>query len=136
MGVERIWSSNKVITFIVDQYFAGLNTDNLQASTKQTQIVPTEKKPTAKRFVPPTPGEVWQHMWEKGCKTQSTADDFHNYYESNGWKVSRNPMKNWKAAASRWVKSDFNKPKLAAGDTQSMKDRLDDVSWAGQSDIS
>ncbi len=28
--------------------------------------------------------------------------EFWDYYESNGWRVGRNPMKDWKAAARRW----------------------------------
>ncbi len=31
------------------------------------------------------------------------AEKFFNYYESNGWKVGKNPMKNWKAAANNWI---------------------------------
>jgi len=31
------------------------------------------------------------------------ADSFHKYYEANGWKVGKNKMKNWKAAASQWI---------------------------------
>lgn len=27
---------------------------------------------------------------------------FFNYYESNGWKVGKNPMKDWKAAVRTW----------------------------------
>lgn len=33
---------------------------------------------------------------------ESLANAFWDYYESNGWKVGRNPMKDWKAAARRW----------------------------------
>lgn len=32
------------------------------------------------------------------------AEDFWNYYESNGWHVGKNKMKSWRAAASRWNK--------------------------------
>jgi hypothetical protein len=28
---------------------------------------------------------------------------FHAYYSSVGWKVGKNPMKNWKAAAAGWL---------------------------------
>jgi len=28
---------------------------------------------------------------------------FMNYYQSNGWKVGKNPMKDWKAAARGWI---------------------------------
>jgi hypothetical protein len=31
------------------------------------------------------------------------AEKFFNYYESNGWRVGKNPMKNWKAAANNWI---------------------------------
>ena len=27
---------------------------------------------------------------------------FHSYYESNGWRVGRNPMRDWKAAVRSW----------------------------------
>jgi hypothetical protein len=30
------------------------------------------------------------------------AEEFFNYYQSNGWKVGRNPMKDWRAAATNW----------------------------------
>lgn len=30
------------------------------------------------------------------------ADTFHSFYESNGWKVGRNPMKDWKASVRTW----------------------------------
>jgi uncharacterized protein YdaU (DUF1376 family) len=51
---------------------------------------------------------------------QIESSKFVNYYESNGWKVGKNPMKNWKAAANNWItnKKDNakgttnNKPKL------------------------
>ncbi len=33
------------------------------------------------------------------------CEKFFNYYESNGWRVGKNPMKNWKAAAVNWLKN-------------------------------
>lgn len=33
------------------------------------------------------------------------AQEFMDYYDSNGWKVGRNPMKDWKATARRWVRN-------------------------------
>ena len=49
---------------------------------------------------------------EKGG-TEAQAIQFHAYYESNGWKVGRNPMKNWKAAASGWISRDRDEAKKA-----------------------
>ncbi len=36
-------------------------------------------------------------------KGKIEGEKFFNYYESNGWKVGKNPMKNWKAAANNWI---------------------------------
>ena len=33
------------------------------------------------------------------------CEAFYNFYESNGWKVGRNPMKNWKAALANWKRN-------------------------------
>ena len=41
-------------------------------------------------------------------------ETFFNYYESNGWKVGKNPMKDWKAAVRTWVRR--CKPKEAESD--------------------
>ncbi len=34
--------------------------------------------------------------------SETIGTDFWDYYESNGWRVGRNPMKDWKASARRW----------------------------------
>ena len=44
----------------------------------------------------------------EGIKTGLPALDcesFFNYYEANGWKVGRNPMKSWKAALANWKRN-------------------------------
>ena len=33
------------------------------------------------------------------------AETFFEYYENIGWKVGRNPMKKWKLAANKWIKT-------------------------------
>ncbi len=40
------------------------------------------------------------------------ADAFINYYQSNGWKVGKNPMKDWKAAVRQWRKRDEESGKI------------------------
>lgn len=65
---------------------------------------PTTKPLTAKstraRFVPPTLEQVKERIMDKGYGVD--ADKFWNHYESNGWKVGRNPMKKWEAALAKW----------------------------------
>lgn len=62
-------------------------------------------KTTTSRFHPPDVEEVKDYFAGKGG-TAGQAERFYAYYESNGWKVGRNPMKNWKAAASGWISRD------------------------------
>lgn len=53
-----------------------------------------------KRFVKPSLQELEECISEKGYVI--SAEDFMAYYESNGWKVGRNPMKSWTAALAMW----------------------------------
>lgn len=60
-------------------------------------------KPKTTRFVKPTLEEVKAYCHER--MNMVDAEKFMNYYESNGWKVGKNPMKDWKAAIRTWEKS-------------------------------
>lgn len=54
----------------------------------------------------PTLEEVVAYCRERRNKVD--PDKWFAYYESNGWRVGKNPMKNWKAAIRTWEKSEFN----------------------------
>lgn len=69
-----------------------------------------ESKPL-KRFTAPTLEEVKEYCSER--KNGVDAERFVNYYTANGWKVGKNPMKDWKAAVRSWERNDFGKPKTA-----------------------
>ena len=56
------------------------------------------------RFAKPTLEEVQAYITEKGYSVD--AERFVDYYESNGWKVGKNAMKDWKAAVRNWNKTD------------------------------
>ena len=34
------------------------------------------------------------------------AEQFCSFYASNGWKIGKNPMKDWRAAVRTWEKRD------------------------------
>lgn len=59
-----------------------------------------KKEKTKKKFQKPTIEEIQQYCLEK--KYNVDAQYFIDYYESNGWKVGRNPMKDWKATIRTW----------------------------------
>ena len=60
-----------------------------------------------KRFVKPTVEEVKQYCIERNNCVN--AEQFYDYYESNGWKVGKNSMKDWKAAVRTWERSEYRK---------------------------
>lgn len=54
------------------------------------------------------------------------AQSFLNHYESNGWKVGKNPMKSWKHAVTNWItrgksNGNGNKPNQQSRPTRSEK---------------
>ena len=58
-------------------------------------------KPPASRFQKPTLEQLNTEAALIGLSTIE-VDKFWNYYESNGWKVGKNPMKSWPAALRNW----------------------------------
>nr|DAY58978.1 MAG TPA: hypothetical protein [Caudoviricetes sp.] len=91
------------------KYKVQSTTDTKVSDSSSAEALP----PTPKsRFSPPDVETVKNYFAEKGG-TEGQAIRFHAYYESNGWKVGRNPMKNWKAAASGWISRDRDEAKKA-----------------------
>lgn len=69
----------------------------------------SESNPNTKgkrtRFVAPTIAEC-ENFFVSSGGSYVQATRFHNYYEANGWRVGKNPMKDWKAAARGWISRD------------------------------
>ena len=70
----------------------------LHSSAKST----TTKR---KRFEKPTLSEIKEYCIERNNNVD--AQHFYDYYESNGWKVGKNSMKNWQAAVRTWEKNSY-----------------------------
>lgn len=66
------------------------------------EITPPAKN--GKRFIPPSLEDVQGYCRERGNSVN--AIKFHAHYESNGWRVGKNPMKSWKAAVIKWEEDD------------------------------
>lgn len=85
----------------------------------KTINIPAKKN--SKKFVVPDEIEIINYFVDKtkynwtDSFAEQQAKSFNNYYTSNGWKVGKNPMKDWKAAASGWIsrteKNEFNTQK-------------------------
>lgn len=53
-----------------------------------------------KKFVKPTPEEIHQYCLERNNFVN--WQQFYDFYESKGWKVGNQPMKDWKACVRTW----------------------------------
>ncbi len=89
--------------------------DSVNVSVKDNVNVILLEKET-KRFLKPSIESLTDFLlFDKlmsATESQKFATEFYNHYESNGWKVGKNSMKNWKAALSNWISRSNNfKPK-------------------------
>ena len=62
--------------------------------------------PPQKRFKKPSLEAVKTYCNERG--NVISAEKFYEYYESNGWKVGRTKMKDWKAAIRKWELTEYD----------------------------
>lgn len=61
-------------------------------------------KKNAPRFSPPTKDDVKAYIQEKGYSF--AAERFFDFYESKGWYIGKNKMKDWKAAVRNWARGE------------------------------
>jgi uncharacterized protein YdaU (DUF1376 family) len=100
-GAQKRWGKN---SSAIKQPIAknSSSSSSSSASADNTPINGSkEKSPIAKRFQPPTIDEVAAY----GQTLNPPFIDallFVSYYESNGWKVGKNPMKSWQASVRTW----------------------------------
>ena len=89
------------------------NTIKVKDNEKEREIQEREKdepeaedRPKPKRavFVKPTREEVLAYCRERQSTVSSSA--FYDFYESKGWMVGKNHMKDWKAAVRTWEQKD------------------------------
>lgn len=98
------------------------NVNNLKEKEKK------EKSVVTKRFTPPSLLEVQDYISSKDFKVNALA--FIDYYQSNGWKVSRNPMKDWQASVRLWNRRNLDNEKSrqpAPSRAKRVSDKLDQI---------
>ena len=85
-----------------------LNTNILNTNkqnTKELSIYSSDTpQKSSSRFTPPTVEEVSSYCYERGNNVN--PERFIDYYTSNGWKVGKNKMKDWKAAVRTWERNE------------------------------
>lgn len=85
--------------------------DGTQAETipriDKTRLDNKESKPKkmTSRFIKPTIDEVVDYCRQRN--NQVDANRFVDYYDANGWRIGKNPMKDWKAAVRTWERNNY-----------------------------
>lgn len=84
--------------------------DRLREDKIEEVIAPSNEGRRANRFRKPSTDEIVAYCSENDFKLD--AHRFYDYYESNGWRVGKTPMKDWRAAIRNWVRNEQDKHPL------------------------
>lgn len=78
--------------------------ENKNKKENNTKVL---QKKSETRFSPPSIEQIKEYIYSN--KYNVDAERFFNFYQSKGWYVGKNEMKDWKAAVRTWVRNDKNK---------------------------
>lgn len=89
-----------------DSPYEGATEEPGEVPERKPDTEPEEVPKKGKNFKKPTVEEVRAYCEERsnGIDPQSWID----HYTANGWKVGKNPMKDWKAAVRTWERNGIN----------------------------
>lgn len=83
-----------------------------EEKSKSVPAAPTP--PPVSKFLKPSVEEILAYCDER--ENRVDPQKFYDHYESNGWRVGRNPMKDWKAAVRTWERSGYDSGAAGSGD--------------------
>ena len=83
-----------------DAAVSDLENENSESPIETLQTPKEQSGGGRKRFTIPTPEEVQAYCDER--KNDISGQQFCDFYSSKGWKIGKEPMKDWKAAVRTW----------------------------------
>ena len=96
---------NGAYALISERYTNGIPNDGIP----REELAPPSVAVSNSRFVRPTIDEITAYCSER--KNNVDPQAFFDFYESKGWRVGNQPMKDWKASVRTWERrSTQNKP--------------------------
>ena len=78
--------------------------NNTMLRHTDASVFASESVPSRKVFKKPTPKQVEEYA--ESIDYNIDGESFVDFYESKGWKIGKNAMKDWKAAVRTWKKRD------------------------------
>lgn len=121
-NVKNIEENNSIVDLLMKEV-EKLKQELADKSAAPTS--PTEKKTKRKisKFIPPSLEQIREYCNER--KNDVDPVKWFNHYTANGWKVGKNPMKDWKAAIRTWERNNINKTINSPETTKSSLPELD-----------
>ena len=102
--ITSVTSSQGTIIQIVsyEKYQVPTNEITNEQPTSNQQSTTNNNVKNEKKFIIPTFNDVLEYCMQNNLDVDGVK--FINFYESKGWMVGKNKMKDWKAAVRTWVK--------------------------------
>lgn len=105
-GLARVAKAQAIAQETLKHLSSNKETDKeTETDIELKKDIEEELKKKPKGFIRPTLQEVSDYCQER--KNSVNPQKWISHYESNGWKVGKNSMKDWKAAVRTWENSNF-----------------------------
>ena len=107
---QSVTNSNEILDIEIDTRDIDIKRESIEREKSGDRSPRT-------RFIKPSPDDILSYFTDYAYKKGITIDPvveserFYNYYESNGWRVGRNPMRDYKAACRNWLLNNQTKTK-------------------------
>ena len=107
---QSVTNSNEILDIEID-------TRDIDIKRESIEREKTGDRSPRPRFIKPSPDDILSYFtdyaYKKGISIDPVVESerFYNHYESNGWRVGRNPMKDYKAACRNWLLNNLSKTK-------------------------
>lgn len=102
--VQELSSGNNKIDNIYDNKIDNKIIKEKKEIKEKKKDLPETKERVFKK---PSVEEISSYCQERN--NNINPEQFYDYYEANGWKINRNPMKDWKATVRNWERNEFNR---------------------------
>lgn len=109
LAKQRSREKQKQLAAVNDKSMTNQRCHDTDIEEEKDKEIDSELNSKRKRFTAPTVEEVSAYCRERGNSVD--PQHFVAHYEANGWKVGKNPMKDWKAAVRTWERNSYDKPK-------------------------
>lgn len=107
---QSVTNSNEILDIEIDTRDIDIKRESIEREKNGDRSPRT-------RFIKPTTDDILSYFtdyaYKKGINIDPVVESerFYNYYESNGWRVGRNPMRDYKAACRNWLLNNLSKTK-------------------------